>query len=235
MRMSSPPTFGLSAVFRHVPEVYAALKIVGALYLVWLGVDMLRAKASIASRRAPITPKTAKRAFFESIVGRASQSRRWRSSSSPSCRSSWIRPPAFRSGCSSSSWASIVNFAFTSADIDDGVGGLGRRGDWRADGAAHEAVPRGAAARILIGLGAKLAPTTKGPFMKLSSCAELNRGTRRAPRRRPRHRRRESGEQRLVIAKAVSPSDPSAPTSLTERSAAAKSGTGGDRGEASIS
>ena len=26
--------FGLSAVFRHVPELYAALKIVGALYLV---------------------------------------------------------------------------------------------------------------------------------------------------------------------------------------------------------
>ena len=32
--------FGLSAVFRHVPELYMALKIVGALYLVVLGIGM---------------------------------------------------------------------------------------------------------------------------------------------------------------------------------------------------
>ena len=33
--------FGLSAVFRHVPELYLAVKIVGALYLVWLGIGMI--------------------------------------------------------------------------------------------------------------------------------------------------------------------------------------------------
>lgn len=36
---------GLSAVFTHVPEAYAVLKIVGALYLVWLGIQILRSKA----------------------------------------------------------------------------------------------------------------------------------------------------------------------------------------------
>ena len=36
--------FGLSAVFKHVPELYLAVKIAGALYLVWLGIGMIRAR-----------------------------------------------------------------------------------------------------------------------------------------------------------------------------------------------
>lgn len=58
--------FGLSAVFRHVPEAYAAVKIVGALYLVWLGIAMLRGKSDAAT--PAVTPKSARRAFLESIV-----------------------------------------------------------------------------------------------------------------------------------------------------------------------
>ncbi len=59
--------FGLSAVFRHVPELYAAMKIAGALYLVWLGIDMLRGRG-LAVAPGPVAPKSARRAFFESIV-----------------------------------------------------------------------------------------------------------------------------------------------------------------------
>ncbi len=59
--------FGLSAVFRHVPELYAAMKIVGAIYLVWLGIDMMRSRASVPDASA-VTPKSARRAFVESIV-----------------------------------------------------------------------------------------------------------------------------------------------------------------------
>ncbi len=59
-------TLGLSAVFRYVPEAYTALKIAGALYLVWLGVQMLRGGGTDETPR--IAPKSARRAFAESIV-----------------------------------------------------------------------------------------------------------------------------------------------------------------------
>jgi threonine/homoserine/homoserine lactone efflux protein len=59
-------TLGLSAVFRYVPEAYTALKIAGAVYLVWLGIQMLR--GSNTSDTPKITPKSARRAFVESIV-----------------------------------------------------------------------------------------------------------------------------------------------------------------------
>jgi threonine/homoserine/homoserine lactone efflux protein len=59
-------TLGLSAVFRYVPEAYTALKIAGAAYLVWLGVQMLRGGGTDAAPK--IAPKSARRAFAESIV-----------------------------------------------------------------------------------------------------------------------------------------------------------------------
>jgi threonine/homoserine/homoserine lactone efflux protein len=58
-------TLGLSAVFRYVPEAYTALKVAGALYLVWLGVQMLRGSTD---ETPEIKPKSARRAFVESIV-----------------------------------------------------------------------------------------------------------------------------------------------------------------------
>lgn len=59
-------TLGLSAVFRYVPEAYTALKIAGAAYLVWLGIQMLRGGG--ISDAPKVTPKSARRAFVESIV-----------------------------------------------------------------------------------------------------------------------------------------------------------------------
>ena len=56
---------GLSAVFRHVPELYAAVKIVGALYLVWLGIGMLRGAPATA---AAVPARSARSAFLQSIV-----------------------------------------------------------------------------------------------------------------------------------------------------------------------
>ena len=50
-----------------MPELYAALKIAGALYLVWLGFTMMRQRDG-AAPGAAIAPKTAKRAFFESVL-----------------------------------------------------------------------------------------------------------------------------------------------------------------------
>lgn len=59
--------FGLSAMLKHVPEIYAALKLVGAIYLVWLGIGMIRSR--MAGGDLPeITQKSARRAFIDSIV-----------------------------------------------------------------------------------------------------------------------------------------------------------------------
>lgn len=60
-------TLGLSAVFRYVPEAYTLLKMAGAAYLVWLGIAMLRA-GNTSSEIPKIAPKSARRAFIESIV-----------------------------------------------------------------------------------------------------------------------------------------------------------------------
>lgn len=59
--------FGLSAVFKHVPELYMAVKLAGALYLVWLGVGMIRAKLASADVAAP-PPKTVRRALLDSFI-----------------------------------------------------------------------------------------------------------------------------------------------------------------------
>lgn len=59
--------FGLSAMLAHVPEVYAALKIAGALYLIWIGIGMVRSR--LATGALPeVARKSARRAFAESII-----------------------------------------------------------------------------------------------------------------------------------------------------------------------
>jgi threonine/homoserine/homoserine lactone efflux protein len=60
-------TLGLSALFQHVPALYMAVKIAGALYLVWLGVAMIRAKVD-AEAMPTIAARSAGRAFADSVV-----------------------------------------------------------------------------------------------------------------------------------------------------------------------
>ncbi len=59
--------FGLSAVFRYVPELYLAVKIIGALYLIWLGIGVIRGKLD-ADALPRIGDKGARRAFIESVT-----------------------------------------------------------------------------------------------------------------------------------------------------------------------
>ena len=58
--------FGLSALFRYVPELFLVVKALGALYLVWLGIGMIR------KRRVEVMPtierKSARRAMMESVA-----------------------------------------------------------------------------------------------------------------------------------------------------------------------
>lgn len=62
-------TLGLSAIFRHVPEAYLALKIGGALYLVWLGLDMIRKRDAAPARPDVATaPRSERAAFVQSMI-----------------------------------------------------------------------------------------------------------------------------------------------------------------------
>jgi threonine/homoserine/homoserine lactone efflux protein len=58
---------GLSAILAYVPTLYAAIKIAGALYLVWLGIAMIRQPD--AGGPAPVPrARSARKAFIESVV-----------------------------------------------------------------------------------------------------------------------------------------------------------------------
>ncbi len=64
-------TLGLSAILRHVPSAYLALKIAGALYLIWLGIQMIRSRtatAEISEETLRTAPKSDRRAFLESFA-----------------------------------------------------------------------------------------------------------------------------------------------------------------------
>lgn len=58
---------GLSAMLTHVPLAYAGLKLIGALYLVWLGIGLIR-RSGATGAMPPVEAKSARRAFFESIA-----------------------------------------------------------------------------------------------------------------------------------------------------------------------
>ncbi len=58
---------GLSAVFAYVPEAFLALKIAGALYLIWLGIGMIRGRLDAASLPGNTTPRR-RRAFARAIT-----------------------------------------------------------------------------------------------------------------------------------------------------------------------
>jgi threonine/homoserine/homoserine lactone efflux protein len=58
--------FGLSALFRHVPELFVVVKLAGAVYLVWLGIGMVRSKGMGAMPE--VADKSVRRALAESVV-----------------------------------------------------------------------------------------------------------------------------------------------------------------------
>jgi threonine/homoserine/homoserine lactone efflux protein len=145
---------GLSAVFRHVPELYVAVKIVGAAYLVWLGIGMLRSKAGGLTAPA-VAPKSARRAFMESIAVEILN---------PKVAIFFIAflPQFVDPAASLPLWAqflilgTIVNFAFSSADIVTVLATSTVMAKLRSDGVGQKLV-RLAGGSILVGLGVKLA------------------------------------------------------------------------------
>lgn len=59
---------GLSVVFHAVPVLYMAVKLLGAAYLVWLGIAMFRAKTEGVVVPTGAQPRSGRRAFVESAT-----------------------------------------------------------------------------------------------------------------------------------------------------------------------
>lgn len=59
---------GLSVLFHAVPTLYLAVKLAGAAYLVWLGIQLFRAGAAEAAGAPRLRPRSARRAFAESMT-----------------------------------------------------------------------------------------------------------------------------------------------------------------------
>jgi threonine/homoserine/homoserine lactone efflux protein len=108
-------TFGLSAIFTAVPTLYFGLKLAGGAYLVFLGIQMVRTR--VAAGPMPDLPrKTARRAFADSILVEILN---------PKVAVFFIAflPQFVSADAALPIWAqflllgTIVNFAFTSADL----------------------------------------------------------------------------------------------------------------------
>lgn len=61
-------TFGLSLLFQAVPNIYLAMKFVGAAYLIWLGLKLFRSPASGAASMGIAGSKPPAKAFVESMT-----------------------------------------------------------------------------------------------------------------------------------------------------------------------
>ena len=59
--------FGLSAIFTAVPTLYAALKLIGGAYLIWLGYQMIRSKVT-AGPDVKLPASTRRKAFVDSVL-----------------------------------------------------------------------------------------------------------------------------------------------------------------------
>lgn len=107
--------FGLSAMFAAVPTLYFALKLAGGCYLVFLGIQMIRTRV-VAGPLPELAAKSARRAFADSILVEVLN---------PKVAVFFIAfLPQFVSPASAMPiWiqflllGTIVNFAFTSADL----------------------------------------------------------------------------------------------------------------------
>lgn len=150
--------FGLSAVFKHVPELYVAVKLAGALYLVWLGIVMIRSRLGGADVEVT-PPKTVKRALLDSFIVEVLN---------PKVALFFIAllPQFVDPAASLPVWAqflilgTIVNFAFSSADLVTVLGASAVIKTMKKTKAGF-AFGRWLGGSLMIGLGVKLA-TDKG-------------------------------------------------------------------------
>ena len=145
---------GLSALFTHVPAAYAALKLCGALYLVWLGVSLIRtgldaAKVELGEAKGP------QRAFMESVLVEILN---------PKTAIFFLAflPQFVEPGAGLPIWAQflilglIVNLFFMAGDVIAVLGAAAIIGKLKASDVAARMTRRLGGA-LLVGLGLKLA------------------------------------------------------------------------------
>lgn len=146
--------FGLSAVFKHVPELYVAVKIAGAVYLIWIGIGMIRSRLGTPGQPVAL-PKTVKRALLNSFVVEILN---------PKVALFFIAllPQFVDPAGSLPVWVqflilgTIVNFAFSSADLVTVFGASMVMGAMKKTRAGF-AFGRWIGGSLMIGLGLKLA------------------------------------------------------------------------------
>lgn len=145
---------GLSAIFSVVPSLYFALKIIGGAYLIFLGVQMIRARAE--SGAIPNLPqKSGRRAMVDSFLVEVLN---------PKVAVFFIAflPQFVSPAAALPVWAqflilgTIVNFAFTSADIVTVLFASEVKKRFTRQ-SRMQAITRWAGGSLLVGLGLKLA------------------------------------------------------------------------------
>jgi threonine/homoserine/homoserine lactone efflux protein len=57
---------GLSAIFKYSPTLFLVMKVGGALYLIWLGIQMIRSKGETGL--PAVTPRSTRRTFAQSVL-----------------------------------------------------------------------------------------------------------------------------------------------------------------------
>jgi threonine/homoserine/homoserine lactone efflux protein len=145
---------GLSALFEHVPVLYTAIKIAGALYLVWLGIAMIRAKPD-GEALPKIAARGPYRAFADSIAVEVLN---------PKAALFFLAflPQFVNAGANAPIWlqmlvlGTLVNVAFSAADILTVLLASAALGRLRRRNPAQR-ILRWAGGSVLVGLGAHLA------------------------------------------------------------------------------
>lgn len=151
---------GLSVLFHAVPVLYTAIKLVGAGYLIWLGLGMIRAAWAGAARLPDVAPRSAGRAFTDSAIVQILN---------PKVALFFLAfLPQFTDPAAAwPLWGQllllgvIVNALFWSADLACvALAGLVRRGFERSGAVRRWVTTLGGA--VLIGLGIRLATQPRG-------------------------------------------------------------------------
>lgn len=146
--------FGLSAIFRHVPELYLAMKLLGAAYLIWLGISFFRRVAPVQPT-AEVSPRTPMRALADSLAVELLN---------PKTTIFFVSflPQFVDPSASLPLWAQflvlgvVVNLLFTSSSILTVLTASYMQAKVAANGRAQRVI-RAIGGTILIGLGARIA------------------------------------------------------------------------------
>lgn len=146
--------FGLSAIFRHVPELYLAMKLLGAAYLIWIGIGFFRGVAPMQAA-GEVAPRSPLRALVDSLAVELLN---------PKTTIFFVSflPQFVDPSASLPLWAQflilggVVNLLFTSSSILTVLTASYMQAKVAANGLAQRMI-RAVGGTILIGLGARIA------------------------------------------------------------------------------